>query len=70
MRGKPCILSLFANSVINSIKHEHSCQILYLMKKGIFKFFTDSRINLSSMTQYLRYGGGKCQGYQIAFPEA
>ena len=29
MLGKPRILSLFPNSVINSIKHEHSCQILY-----------------------------------------
>ena len=30
MRGLPSILSLFrATSLINSIKHEHSCKILY-----------------------------------------
>ena len=28
MLGKPRILSLFPNSLINSIKHEHSCKIL------------------------------------------
>ena len=30
MLDKPCILSLFATRLINSIKHEHSCKILYL----------------------------------------
>ena len=28
MLGKPCISSLFPNS-LNSIKHEHSCKFLY-----------------------------------------
>ena len=28
MLGKPCILSLFLNK-FNSMKHEHSCKILY-----------------------------------------
>ena len=27
MRGKPCILSFFPNS----LKHEHSCKILYII---------------------------------------
>ena len=30
MLGKPRILSLFLNSLINSIKHELSCKVLYL----------------------------------------
>ena len=30
MLGKPRILSLFPNSLINSIKHEHLCKILYV----------------------------------------
>ena len=30
MLGKPRILSLFPTRLINSIKHEHSCKILYL----------------------------------------
>ena len=30
MLGKPRILSLFPN-LINSIKHEHSCKILYVL---------------------------------------
>ena len=29
MLGKPSILSLFPTRLINSIKHEHSCKILY-----------------------------------------
>ena len=29
MLGKPSILSLFPNSFNHSIKHEHSCKILY-----------------------------------------
>ena len=29
MLGKPRILSLFPTHLINSIKHEHSCKILY-----------------------------------------
>ena len=33
MLGKPRILSLFPTRSINSIKHEHSCKILYLMSK-------------------------------------
>ena len=32
MLSKPSILSLFLNSFnINSIKHEHSCKILYVL---------------------------------------
>ena len=31
MLGKTYILSLFLNSLINSIKHEHSCKILYII---------------------------------------
>ena len=31
MLGKPRILFLFPNSFNNSIKHEHSCKILYLI---------------------------------------
>ena len=31
MLGKPRILSLFPVSLINSIKHEHSCKILMYM---------------------------------------
>ena len=30
MLDKPRTLSLFPNSLINSIKHEHSCKILYI----------------------------------------
>ena len=30
MLGKPIMLLLFPNSFINSIKHEHSCKILYV----------------------------------------
>ena len=30
MLGKPHILSLFQTRLINSIKHEHSCKILYV----------------------------------------
>ena len=30
MRGKPRILSLFPTRLINSIRHEHSCKILYV----------------------------------------
>ena len=30
MLGKPGILSLFPTRLINSIKHEHSCKILYI----------------------------------------
>ena len=30
MLGKPRILSLFPTRLINSIKHEHSCKILYI----------------------------------------
>ena len=33
MLGKPCILSFSPAQFINSIKHEHSCKILY-MKYG------------------------------------
>ena len=29
MLGKPRILSFFPTCLINSIKHEHSCKILY-----------------------------------------
>ena len=29
MQGKPHILSFFPTRLINSIKHEHSCKILY-----------------------------------------
>ena len=29
MLGKPHILSLLINSIINSIKHEHSYQVIY-----------------------------------------
>ena len=32
MLGKPSILSLFPNSLIKSIKHEHSCKILYVLQ--------------------------------------
>ena len=32
MLGKPCILSLFPNSLMNSIKHEPLCKILVLEK--------------------------------------
>ena len=32
MLGKPRILSFFPTRLINSIKHEHSCKILYLIK--------------------------------------
>ena len=37
MLRKPRILFLFLSSVINKIKHEHSCQILYvfLVKVGV-----------------------------------
>ena len=35
MLGKPRILSLFPNSVINSIKHEHSCKILYVITSRV-----------------------------------
>ena len=31
MLGKPHILSLFLNSLINSIKLEHSCKLLYVI---------------------------------------
>ena len=31
MLGKPRILSLFPTRLINSIKHEHSCKILYVI---------------------------------------
>ena len=31
MLGKPPILSLFPTRLINSIKHEHSCKILYVI---------------------------------------
>ena len=31
MLGKPRILSFFPTRLINSIKHEHSCKILYLL---------------------------------------
>ena len=31
MLGKPRILSLFPTNLIKSIKHEHSCKILYKM---------------------------------------
>ena len=30
MLGKPLLLSLFPTRLINSIKHKHSCKILYL----------------------------------------
>ena len=29
MLSKPCILSLSSTRLINSLKHEHSCKILY-----------------------------------------
>ena len=32
MLGKPRILSLSPTRLINSIKHEHSCKILYLLQ--------------------------------------
>ena len=31
MRGLPSILSLFATSLINSIKQEHKCKILFII---------------------------------------
>ena len=31
MQGKPRILSLYSTHLINSIKHEHSCKILFIM---------------------------------------
>ena len=31
MLGKPRIVSLFPTRLINSIKHEHSCKILYYL---------------------------------------
>ena len=31
MRGLPSILSLFATSLINSIKQEHECKILFII---------------------------------------
>ena len=31
MRGLPSILSLFRNEFNNSIKHEHSCKILFII---------------------------------------
>ena len=34
MLDKPRILYLFPNSLINSIKHEHSCKILYLFNNA------------------------------------
>ena len=35
MLGKPRILSLFPTRLINSIKHEHSCKILYLSFQNV-----------------------------------
>ena len=34
MLDKPGILSLFPNSLINSIKHEHSFKVFYICNKG------------------------------------
>ena len=42
MLGKPHILSLFPNRLINSIKHEYSCNILYLFSF----FFPDLSVGL------------------------
>ena len=36
MLGMPRILSLFLTNLINSIKHEHSCKILYLLRSARF----------------------------------
>ena len=37
VRGLPSILSLFASSLLNSIKHEHSCKILFKKSKKATK---------------------------------
>ena len=34
MLDKPHVLSLSSTCLINSIKHEHSCKILYVQKTG------------------------------------
>ena len=41
MLGKPRILFLFPNSLIISIKHEHSCKILYLLRINLLFEYTD-----------------------------
>ena len=35
MLGKPRILSLSSTRLINSIKHEHSCKIIYLLHDAV-----------------------------------
>ena len=39
MLGKPRILSLSPIRLINSIKHEHSCKILYIVVKLVLNAF-------------------------------
>ena len=42
MLGKPRILSLLPTRLINSIKHEHSCKILYIKRQLTFVHSADS----------------------------
>ena len=56
LSGKPRILSLFLTRLINSIKHEHSCKILYLLENNqsfTLKMFAYSdRERIFSMRQW------------------
>ena len=52
MLGKPRILSLFPTRLINSIKHEHSCKILY-----VFSAVQNERDRISvRRTSYEEFG--------------
>ena len=63
MLRKPRISSLFLTRLINSIKHEHSCKILYVVLKSVSSVQTYKFVMLLSFSIFCLSSNFFCEAY-------
>ena len=68
MLRKPHILPLFQTHLINSIKHEHSCKILYVYKgTAVYLYIVNNKIlTLPTASKQQQQDQTHCSAIRVA----